>query len=319
VTLRATLLSDLERLFAFQRERDAYWMAGFTATDPNDRDAYLDIWARIRADPRTIMRTILVAGEIAGDILSHEGELGKPEVGYWLGQEYWGQGIATRALRLFLGEMTRRPLYARAIKDNDASLGVLRKCGFTITGEVREYANARDMEVELYTLTLEAAPEAAAVSLRDLEDGDLETLYQQQLDPEANRMAAFTTKDPADRDRFMAHWARIRADPTNVIQTVLADGQIAGSVSSYQEEPGKPEVTYWLGREFWGRGIATRALALFLADHQPARPVYARAAKDNAGSLAVLAKNGFTVIGDGSGYANARGVETEEFELRRDA
>ena len=84
----------------------------------------------------------------------------------------------------------------------------------------------------------------------------------------------------------MAHWARICGDPSS-IQTILFDGQVAGSVSSYVEEPGKPEVTYWLGKEFWGQGIGTRALAAFLGQ-MTERPVYARAAKDNAASLRVL-------------------------------
>lgn len=317
VTLRETLESDLPRFFEFQRDRDGYWMAGFTASDPDDRDAYLEIWAKIRADPRTIMRTILYNGEVAGDVLSHESEPGKPEAGYWLGKAYWGKGVATRALRLFLAEIPRRPLYARVIKDNTASLHVLEKCGFRITGEQREYANGRDMEVDLHLLTLDGAGGAATgeVTLRDVRDSDLETFFTQQLDRDANSMAAFTSKDPTDRAAFMAHWARIRADPTNINQTILAGERIAGSVASYQEEPGKPEVTYWLGREFWGQGLATRALTLFLAHHQTTRPVYARAAKDNAGSLRVLQKNGFTITGESSGYANARGAETEEYLL----
>jgi RimJ/RimL family protein N-acetyltransferase len=157
------------------------------------------------------------------------------------------------------------------------------------------------------------------VTLRDVEEADLPIFFTQHLDPDANWMAAFTAKDPSDREAFMAHWARIRADPTNIIQTILAGGAVAGSVSSYQEEPGKPEVTYWLGRDFWGQGVATRALNLFLTSHLTARPVYARAAKDNPGSLRVLAKCGFTVIGEGSGYANARGAEIKEVEMRRDA
>ena len=152
------------------------------------------------------------------------------------------------------------------------------------------------------------------VVLRDVTDSDLPVFFEQQLDAEANWMAAFTAKDPSDRDAFMAHWARIRADPTNVIQTILEEGRVAGSVSSYQEEPGKPEVTYWLGKEFWGRGIATRALAAFLA-RMSARPVYARAAKDNAGSLRVLEKCGFTITGEGKGFASARGMDVEEYLL----
>ncbi len=152
------------------------------------------------------------------------------------------------------------------------------------------------------------------VILRDVMESDLPIFFEQQLDAEANWMAAFTAKDPTDRDAFMAHWARIRSDATNVIQTILEDERVAGSVSSYQEEPGKPEVTYWLGKEFWGRGIATRALASFLR-RMPARPVYARAAKDNAGSLRVLEKCGFTITGEGKGFANARGAEIEEYLL----
>jgi RimJ/RimL family protein N-acetyltransferase len=156
------------------------------------------------------------------------------------------------------------------------------------------------------------------VTLRDVEDADLDTFFTQQLDPGANWMAAFTRKDFSDRAAFLAHWARIRADPTNIIQTVLSGERVAGSVSSYEDEPGQPEVTYWLGREFWGQGIATHALTRFLADHLTTRPVHARVAKDNAASLRVLQKCGFTIIGESSGYAAARNAETEEYLLRRD-
>ncbi len=88
---------------------------------------------------------------------SYVDEPGKPEVTYWLGKEFWGQGIATRALAAFLGQMTERPVYARAAKDNAGSLRVLEKCGFTITGEGKGFANARGMEIEEYILTLGAA------------------------------------------------------------------------------------------------------------------------------------------------------------------
>lgn len=153
------------------------------------------------------------------------------------------------------------------------------------------------------------------IVLRDVVDSDLPIFFEQQQDEGANWMAAFTAKDPADREAFMAHWARIRGDESNVIQTILYDGRVAGSVSSYLEEPGRPEVTYWLGREYWGQGIATRALTAFL-ERMTTRPVYARAAKDNTGSLRVLGKCGFTIIGEGRGFANARGAEVEEYLLR---
>lgn len=150
--------------------------------------------------------------------------------------------------------------------------------------------------------------------LRPVVADDLPIFFEQQADPDANYMAAFTVKDPGDRAAFMARWQRILADPTVIIRTVVTDGAVAGSVLSYEEES-RPEVSYWLGRAFWGRGIATRALTAFLADANRTRPIYARAAKDNIGSLRVLAKCGFTIVGEDNGYANARGAEVEEYVL----
>jgi len=84
--------------------------------------------------------------------------------------------------------------------------------------------------------------------LRDVLPDDLPIFFEQQLDSEANYMAAFTSKDPTNPEAFMAHWHRILADETTINQTILFHGQVAGSVSSYLDE-GKPEVTYWLGKE----------------------------------------------------------------------
>lgn len=156
-----------------------------------------------------------------------------------------------------------------------------------------------------------------AISLRDVRDADLPIFFEHQLDPEAQAMAAFTAKDPSDRAAFMAHWRRILADPTVINRTIIVDDQVAGSVASYLDD-GHPEVTYWLGRGFWGRGVATRALAEFLASVNQTRPIYARAAKDNLGSLRVLEKCGFRVIGEDCGFANARGAEIDELLLRLD-
>jgi len=154
--------------------------------------------------------------------------------------------------------------------------------------------------------------------LRDVIDDDLPTFFEQQLDPAANYMAAFTGRDPSDRDAFMAHWARIRNNPSVIMKTILFKGQVAGSVASYiDEEFGKPEVTYWIGKEYWGQGIATRALAKLLT-YQKARPIYGRAAKDNTATVRVLEKCGFKIIGYDRGFANARREEIEEviMELR---
>lgn len=145
-------------------------------------------------------------------------------------------------------------------------------------------------------------------------ESDLPIFFAYQLDPEANQMAAFTAKDPTNRETLMSHWHRIMDDPTTITRTIVADGQVAGSVSSYIEAD-HPEVTYWLGKSYWGKGLASRALAEFLIHANPSRPIYARAAKDNIGSLRVLEKCGFRVIGEDKGFANARGREVEEFLL----
>lgn len=151
------------------------------------------------------------------------------------------------------------------------------------------------------------------VSLRDVTPDDLPIYFEQQRDPEANRMAAFTTQDPDDREGFMARWAKLLADDSRISRTILYNGQVAGNIMSFPLF-GEPAVGYWLGREFWGKGIATRALAAFLGE-VTVRPLYARAAKDNAGSIRVLEKCGFKITGEDKGFANARGQETEEFIL----
>ena len=151
------------------------------------------------------------------------------------------------------------------------------------------------------------------VQLREVELSDLPIFFEFQLDPEANQMAAFTSKDPSDREAFEAHWQKIFADQSIPIRTILFGEQVAGSVLSYVME-GECEVSYWIGKEFWGKGIATRALALYLV-FITERPLYARAAKDNLSSIRVLEKNGFKVIATENGFANARGKEIEESVL----
>jgi RimJ/RimL family protein N-acetyltransferase len=147
-------------------------------------------------------------------------------------------------------------------------------------------------------------------------EGDLPIFFEQQLDPDACYMAAFIARDPSDRDAFMAHWARIRADDTITKRTILLDGHVAGNIASF-EWNGKREIGYWIGKEYWGRGIATRALSQFLGVVKT-RPLYAHAAADNIGSIRVLEKCGFTISGYDRGFAKARGGEIEEaiLELR---
>ncbi|MFF3952657.1 GNAT family N-acetyltransferase [Streptomyces sp. NPDC001890] len=154
------------------------------------------------------------------------------------------------------------------------------------------------------------------VALREVRADDLPLFFAFMSDPESVRTAAFTSEDPTDRHAFDAHWQRILADGSIVMRTVLADGTVIGNAGVYGP-PGDRQVTYWIDRALWGRGLATAALSALL-DAVPERPLHARAAADNAGSRRVLEKCGFTVTGRDHGYAHARGEETDEllFTLR---
>jgi RimJ/RimL family protein N-acetyltransferase len=132
------------------------------------------------------------------------------------------------------------------------------------------------------------------VELRDVIEADLPVFFEQQLDPDAVRMAAFPSRD---RDAFTAHWGRILADETVIKKAVLLDGRVAGNVVCWQQD-GDRLVGYWIGKEYWGKGVATRALSEFLG-HVKTRPLYARVAKHNVASIRVLEKSGFIVSGEG--------------------
>ena len=154
------------------------------------------------------------------------------------------------------------------------------------------------------------------IGLRAVRDDDLDTLYDQMRDPVAVRMAAFTAEDPDDRVAFDAHFVRLRTDPEILMFAVTMDGELVGTAAAFPVGD-DTEITYWLDRAWWGRGIATRAVEL-LVDLVPVRPITARAASDNAGSLAVLRKVGFRPVGKEVAYATGRGEEIEETVLRLD-
>ena len=155
------------------------------------------------------------------------------------------------------------------------------------------------------------------VSLRPLEDRDLDTIFQQVTDPESIRMAAFTAEDQTDRSAFLDRMSRLRADTSVTHRIIDVDGAIAGTIGSFQVD-NQTEVTYWVGRTHWGKGIASAALQLLLAE-TAGRPVYARAASDNVASLRVLEKAGFRCVGVNRDFARGRGEEIEETILRLDS
>ena len=153
--------------------------------------------------------------------------------------------------------------------------------------------------------------------LREIEDRDLGVLFEHSRDREAIRMAAFTSPEADDRTNFERRWTRLRSDSSTTNRVVEIDGRVVGHIASFDLE-GQREVTYWIGREDWGRGIATRALHEFL-QLETTRPLYGRAASDNVASIRVLTKCGFLIVGEGRGFAHGRNEETDEVVLRLDA
>ena len=110
-------------------------------------------WAKIRADDSVLVKTILFHEEVAGNIVCFE-QLGEREVGYWLGKQYWGKGIATQALEEFLKQIETRPLFAHVAKHNIGSRRVLEKCGFTISGEDRFFSQILGEDINEFILVL---------------------------------------------------------------------------------------------------------------------------------------------------------------------
>ena len=149
------------------------------------------------------------------------------------------------------------------------------------------------------------------VTLDETKHEDINSFYRFQLDEEGSYMAAFTSKDSHDEAAYIERWTKLLADPAISIRTIKAGNEIAGSVSKYVMK-GKAEITYWIDRKFWGKGIASAALREFLKLERT-RPIYGHVAFDNYGSQRVLEKCGFKKIGSDKGFAKARQAEIEEY------
>jgi RimJ/RimL family protein N-acetyltransferase len=151
ITLRPVIASDLPIIFEQMSDHESSAMAAVPARDKEAFDAH---WAKIMANEDIILRTIEVDGQVAGHLVSFLIEEER-QVGYWLGKEFWGKGIASESLKQFLGVVKTRPLFGRVAKHNGASRRVLEKCGFKFFGEGK-YVNIAKEEVEEFVLKLDA-------------------------------------------------------------------------------------------------------------------------------------------------------------------
>ena len=153
ITLTVTEKNDLNAFFQFQLDKEANYIAAFTAKDPNDKTAYLEKYTKLLTEPTVNMRTIKVNDVIAGSVSKFVME-NAAEITYWIDRNFWGQGVATTALKEFLKTEQIRPIYGRVAFDNYGSQKVLEKCGFVKIGKDRGFANARQSEIEEYIYKL---------------------------------------------------------------------------------------------------------------------------------------------------------------------
>jgi ribosomal-protein-alanine N-acetyltransferase len=153
ITLTETETNDLHVFFQFQLDKEANYLAAFTAKDPNNKTAYIEKYTKHLADPTIRMRTIKINDEIVGSIAKFMME-NEAEITYWIDKKYWGQGIGTAALNNFLKIEPIRPIYGRVAFDNYGSQKVLEKCGFIKIGMDKGFANARQTEIEEYIYKL---------------------------------------------------------------------------------------------------------------------------------------------------------------------
>ena len=147
IELRPIVEAELDLLFEHQRDEEAHWRIAFTTRDPDDRDVFDEHWRKFLADETITLVAIVCRGVVVGH-LTHFYRAGTPEIGYWLGSQHSGRGIATEALRRFLMTLDERPLFARAASDHIASLRVLEKCGFTPHAREVAHSARRGTEVE---------------------------------------------------------------------------------------------------------------------------------------------------------------------------
>ena len=301
-------------------------VAGFGG--PSSANPFADV-DRLRAawhDPNRVRSEEVLVAEVGDTVVAYVTVEDRGEaleiVNIDVARDYQHRGIGTQLVKYVEARALRERRTAVTLGTSRNAEGVPWKSlpwwqslGYRITHE-EENAWTRSIGPGAREIRMrKEAAEMDDLRLRGVRPEDLDILFRLQLDPEANRMAAFTARNPADRGAFDAHWTRVLSQASATMKVIEWRGRIVGSIGSYLDpEFGKREVTYWIGREYWGRGLATKALRRFLRVERT-RPLYARAARDNLGSLRVQEKCGFVLIGTGRGWANARGQEIEEVIL----
>jgi ribosomal-protein-alanine N-acetyltransferase len=153
--IRPSIAADINHFFEYQLDPEANYLAAFTAKDPTDKVAYIEKYTKLLHNPTVNMQTIVADHTIVGTVTKFEIH-DEAEVAFWIDKPFWGKGVATKALQLFLDIETKRPLFGHAAFDNFGSQKVLEKCGFVKVGTEKGFANARQAEIEEFVYKLDS-------------------------------------------------------------------------------------------------------------------------------------------------------------------
>lgn len=153
IKLRPTQISDLDTLYQFQLDKEGGYLAAFMPKGSTDKTAYITKYTTLLGEPTVNNQTIVLNNIIVGSIAKFIME-GNTEITYWIDRKFWGQGIATKALKNFLEIELCRPIFGRVAFDNFGSQKVLEKSGFVKIGSNKGFANARQTEIEEFIFKL---------------------------------------------------------------------------------------------------------------------------------------------------------------------
>ena len=325
--LKAVPPTDYRAFHALQNDPLVSRMSG-TIPYPIDM-AFVTKRMKVRAENERTVGTLIERGVYADGVLVGGGTLfttasGGWEIGYFIGEPFRGKGYATATATALVKLLRQRghfgPVHADHAKDNGASGRVLEKIGFIRTGEAVAKSAGRDAPSANWCLTLPAEENTLPLTLKPLAEADFGALYEVQNDDEAAWVAGGGSH--GDRDAFTLRMANIvKGDQMQCALAVMwLGGTIAGYLGHFIRDGKDREVSLWLDRAVWGKGLATRAMHMFLGglpDQIKAEPIFARVVDGNDASARVMEKNGFFTVGRETYYSDIRRCEVEETLFKR--
>ena len=329
IRLKAILLKDLE---AFHEQLSDPLVAYHCASVPSSATlAFAKERLIKRAAEERLQGTIFQRGVYDGETLVGSGVLsvtsaGEWEIGYFIGSAYREKGYATEAAQALV-KLARqlgpeRPIIARYGKDNPASGKILEKLGFVFDSEEMVKSVSRGVSFPSIKVRLRDEPKADGVELTDFDSlADIEWVYSLNEDPEALLMAGIAG-DVVDKAQFVAAMKADLAAPEkgSSVYLIRKDGQRAGYIDLSPTKAGEMVLGYWVHRDFWGQGVAGRAVALLLLnlpEELRTEPLYARVLDGNEASIRILEKLGFVAIARNSYYSGPHKGDVQQTIFRR--